>query len=99
MHMGYRAVWFAAVSAVALAATAPALAADAEGSATIEEVVVTAQKRAENIQDVPLSIMAVSEKAMEARGIDDVKGVERVVPNLRVDSIAQQSGVALRIRG
>lgn len=96
--MQHRTMWFAAASAAVLAMAAPAFAAETD-TGTIEEVIVTAQKRAENIQDVPLSIMAVSEKAMEARGIDDVKGLERVVPNLRLDTIAQASGVSLRIRG
>lgn len=91
-----RTAWLLAASTAALAAAQPARAQEA---AQIEEVVVTAQKRTENIQDVPLSIMAVSEKAMEARGIDDVRGLERAVPNLRLDTIAQQSGVSLRIRG
>ena len=94
--MSVRTAWLVAASAAAFCAAQPAA---AQESAQIEEVVVTAQKRAENIQDVPLSIMAVSEKAMEARGIDDVRGLERVVPNLRLDTIAQQSGVSLRIRG
>lgn len=94
--MSARTVWLLAASAAVLCAAQPAL---AQESGEIEEVVVTAQKRAENIQDVPLSIMAVSEKAMEARGIDSVTGLERAVPNLRLDTITQQSGVSLRIRG
>ena len=84
-------------AAPAFAADAPAASAPAVGS--VEEVVVTVQKRAENIQDIPLSIMAVSGKAMEAKGVEDAKDLVRVVPNLRLDSIAQASGVALRIRG
>lgn len=97
--MLYRNTWLFAASVAVLCAAAPAMAAEADTGAQVEELVVTAQKRAENIQDVPLSIMAVSEKAMEARGIDDVRGLERVVPNLRLDTIAQASGVSLRIRG
>lgn len=97
--MRTRNTWLMAVSVAAMTVASSASAQDAADVSAVEEVVVTAQKRAENIQDVPLSIMAVSEKAMEARGIDDVKGLERVVPNLRLDTIAQQSGVALRIRG
>ncbi|MGH6909262.1 MAG: TonB-dependent receptor plug domain-containing protein, partial [Phenylobacterium sp.] len=84
----------------ACAAAPSAFAAEAaEASVGVEEVVVTAQKRAENIQDVPLSIMAVSEKAMEAKGVQNVRGLERMIPNLRIDTIAQQAGVSLRIRG
>ena len=89
-------LWGASWIALAISA-APAFAADQ--SATVEEVVVTSQKRAENIQDVPLSIMAASAKTMEARGVEDVTGLERIVPNLRFDSIAQASGIAVRIRG
>jgi len=93
--------WIWGASAVALLAASSAMAAESEAdnAVGVEEVVVTAQKRAENIQDVPLSIMAVSEKAMEAKGVQNVRGLERMIPNLRIDTIAQQSGVALRIRG
>ena len=94
--------WIWGASAVALLAASSAMAAegdDANSAAGVEEVVVTAQKRAENIQDVPLSIMAVSEKQMAAKGVQDATDLERLVPNLRLDAIAQQSGVAVRIRG
>lgn len=96
MHHRTLCLW--SVSALALAAAAtPALA--QQDPPVIEEVVVTAQKRAENVQDVPLSIIAVSEKAMEAKGIDDAVELTRAVPNLRLDATAQQSGISLRIRG
>ena len=100
--MHTRTAWLLAASVAALAAAHPAMAQDgaaADDVAAVEEVVVTAQKRAENIQDVPLSIMAVSEKGMEARGIDDVTGLERAVPNLRLDTTSQTAGLSLRIRG
>ncbi len=93
--------WFLASTFLVAAGWAtPLWAQQSSASANaIEEVVVTAQKRAENIQDVPLSIMAMSEKALEARNVDEVKGLERMVPNLRIDTIAQAAGVSLRIRG
>ncbi len=85
---------------VAFAAPGLARAADAAPDAgAVEELVVTAQKRAENIQDVPLSIMAASAKQMEAKGVQAAVDLERMVPNLRFDSIAQASGIAVRIRG
>ena len=86
--------------------TAPAMAADAApagaapaSSSMIEEVVVTAQKRAENIQNVPLSIAAVSGKTLTANGVANVLDLPKMVPNLRLDTTSQASGVALRIRG
>ncbi|MBI1198036.1 MAG: TonB-dependent receptor [Phenylobacterium sp.] len=100
--MNNRRAWLLAASAV-LTGTASAAAAQTTttqpAASAVEEVIVTAQKRAENIQDVPLSIMAVSQKAMEARGVVDARGLEKVVPNLRLDSIAQFAGVSIRIRG
>jgi iron complex outermembrane receptor protein len=97
--MKHRNILCWSVSWIALAACAAPAAAQAQSAGTVEEVVVTAQKRAENIQDVPLSIMAVSAKAMEAKGVQDATDLERTVPNLRLDSIAQASGIAIRIRG
>lgn len=86
--------------------TAPALAAEAAASHAaptsspmVEEVVVTAQKRAENIQSVPLSIAAVSGKTLTADGVTNVLDLQKMVPNLRLDTTSQASGVALRIRG
>src|SRR6185436_9383394 len=76
----------AVCTAPGLAHAADAEAAAAPEAAGVEEVVVTAQKRAENIQDVPLSIMAVSEKAMAAKGVQNVRGLERMIPNLRIDT-------------
>ena len=39
--------------------------------AAIEEVTVTAQRRAQNIQDVPLAITALSEEELQERQIDE----------------------------
>jgi iron complex outermembrane receptor protein len=86
-------------AAAAEAAEAAAAPAGDPPAAAVEELVVTAQKRTESIQDVPLSIVAASEKQMEAKGVQSVVGLTRMVPNLRFDSIAQVSGIAVRIRG
>ena len=42
----------------------------AQSQATIEEVVVTSRKRAENLQDVPLSVSAIREETLEQKGIN-----------------------------
>ena len=92
--------WLPAVAALAASSITTATATAAEKTPDgVEELVVTAQKRPENIQDVPLSIMAVSEKALMARGVDDVRRLERVVPGLRLEPIVQVAGIAVRIRG
>lgn len=54
----------------------------AQTNAQIEEVVVTAEKRAESIQDVGLSVSAFDENAMERGGITDVSRIELLVPGV-----------------
>jgi outer membrane receptor protein involved in Fe transport len=51
-------------------------------SAGLEEVVVTARKRAESLQDVPVSITAFTDEAIEKRGIESVYDIARLTPNL-----------------
>ncbi len=47
----------------------------------LEEVVVTAQKREQSIQDVPISIIAISGENLRANGISDLEGMSASVPN------------------
>ena len=42
----------------------------AQSQATIEEVVVTSRKKAEGLQDVPLSVNALTEESLEQKGIN-----------------------------
>ena len=51
-------------------------------SAQIEEVVVTAERRAESLQDVSVSVSAFDEEALQLGGINDVSRLELLVPGL-----------------
>lgn len=74
---------FISTLASALATVSVAHAA-ADGSTVqmLEEVVVTAQKREEKLQDVPISITAISSEEIANRGIDGVAGLNSLAPNL-----------------
>ena len=50
--------------------------------AQIEEIVVTAEKREESLQDVSISVTALNEELLELGGIDDVSRLELLVPGL-----------------
>ncbi len=50
--------------------------------AVIEEIVVTAERRAESLQDVSVSVSAFNEEALALGGIDDVSRLELLVPGL-----------------
>lgn len=54
------------------------------GSGQLEEIVVTAQKRAENLQKVPLSVVAIGGAALAARGISNITDLGGSVPGLQI---------------
>lgn len=62
----------------------PALAQNVGGGTQLEEIVVTAQKREQNLQDVPISITALGAGALEANRIVDVRDLNATAPNLTV---------------
>jgi iron complex outermembrane receptor protein len=68
---------------ILLGGTALFLWAAAGASAQIETVVVTAEKRAEDLQKVPVAITAFSERDLEDRGVTGFKELSAVVPSLR----------------
>lgn len=55
-------------------------------SVGIEMVTVTARRREENLQDVPVSVQALSGEQMELRGIERVENVVAATPNVLVSS-------------
>ena len=65
----------------------------------VEEVVVTAQKRSENVEKVPLSIVALSGAQLEKSGTNSVLDLQKVVPSLQLFTIAQSAGVTFLVRG
>jgi iron complex outermembrane recepter protein len=71
--------------AAAIAAALPVPAALAQqGPTAIEEIVVTARKREEALQDVPVAITALSAAALEERQIGDLAEMGSTVPNLTI---------------
>ena len=68
-------------------------------SAQIEELVVTAQKRAEDIQDVPISISAFSGDFMEESGVDTLQDLSFYTPNLTLTQSSQVANNRIIMRG
>jgi iron complex outermembrane receptor protein len=67
--------------------------------AALEEVVVTAQKRAQDIQNVPISITAFSGDYLEEAGVKTVEDVARLTPNFTISNSSQQTNSRISIRG
>ena len=65
----------------------------------LQEVIVTAQKRVENVQTVPLSIVAFSGAELDRLGMTEGFDLANQVPNMNVDRPAGDSAVRYFIRG
>lgn len=65
----------------------------------VEELVVTAQKRAENIQDVPISMTALTSQFIEDSGLTSILNMSQYVPNVQINAVTDSRSTAIRIRG
>lgn len=80
--------------AVALVASQVAL------SASLEEVVVTAQKRTESLQDIPIAMNAYDANSIQSMGLNSAKDIGLVAPSLQMPTYPTSSNnLALFIRG
>lgn len=70
-----------------------------EEATTLAGLVVTAQKREEMLQDVPIAITALPEQLLQDTGVRDVKDVQILVPGLTVTSTQSEAQTTARIRG
>ena len=82
----------------ALAQTVPQPAPGENGKQQLETVVVTAQKRLETAQTVPISMTALSESKLERLGVESVSDLARSVPGLNVVSAGPGQNVLI-VRG
>lgn len=70
-----------------------------EDSVGVEEVIVTAAKRSENIQDVPASILVVTDVALERANIRDFDDIVKVAPSVTITKTSQPGNNSINIRG
>ena len=96
-----------AVPALVLGVAVPAQAQDT-GSATEastddsddgNEIIVTAQGRAQQLADVPVAVSAVSGESLALTGANDIRQLNQVAPSLLVSSTGSEANGSARIRG
>lgn len=69
-------------------------------STTLNEVVVTAQKREQNLQQTPISITAVDKQALQDQGVHDISDISTSTPNVEIaPSPGGSTGATVAIRG
>lgn len=72
--------------------------AEAAARGVLEEVVVTARRRAENLQDTPIAVSALGSDMLDRMGISDIEDVEMLAPSLQF-SQTNYKAPAIFIRG
>ncbi|MBB6125244.1 TonB-dependent receptor [Sphingobium subterraneum] len=93
-------IYLMGISYLALAApsaSAQAQAATAEGEEKIADIVVTAQKRSERLQDVPIAVSVATSEQIQNSGVKEVMELQTIVPGLNV-TVANGS-LQLSLRG
>ena len=71
----------------------------ASAAAMLEEVTVTARRREESLQDLPLSVSAITADGMQAQGIYDIMDISDHVPNVNFTNTGRRGVTAIFIRG
>ncbi|HEY4545118.1 MAG TPA: TonB-dependent receptor [Pedomonas sp.] len=69
-------------------------------TAGLEEIIVTARRTAESLQDTPVAVTALSSAALEQRNVQDVSAIPQLVPNLSLfQQAASPTAASVFIRG
>jgi iron complex outermembrane receptor protein len=89
------AVLSAVMASAAFAQEEPA----APDANTVDSIIVTANKREQNLQDVPATVTALSGKLMQDAGVKDIKDLQILTPGLTVTSTSNETITTARIRG
>ncbi|MEY4556199.1 MAG: hypothetical protein RL093_1318, partial [Pseudomonadota bacterium] len=89
----------AVVGACAFGFAGVASAQDQDGPQTIDDIIVTAQKREQNLQDVPIVVTSLSAETLQDAGVRDIKDLQILTPGLVVTSNSSEAATTARIRG
>ena len=85
-------------SILAMAAATPVFAQSADDDSNFGEIVVTAQRQSERLQDVPIAVSAFSAEMLEAQQIENASDLQLTLPNVTFTK-GQFTGSSFTIRG
>jgi outer membrane receptor protein involved in Fe transport len=89
----------AAVVGAAVFGAAGVAAAQEQEVTRVDDIIVTAQKREQSLQDVPIVVTTLSQETLENAGVSDIKDLQILTPGLTVTSTASEASTTARIRG
>ncbi|MDG2308691.1 MAG: TonB-dependent receptor [Candidatus Binatia bacterium] len=88
-----------AIPASAAAQDAAPASTAAHHTARVEEIVVQARKRAEFLEDTPVSVSVVGATEMRETGVTRLEDIQQLVPNLRISTPSDGQAADIVIRG
>lgn len=98
--------WLASAACIAMAAPVAAQTVSPAAPPTTSEpeweseIIVTATRRAEPVQDVPIAVTAVNAQLLDNAGVTDIRGLEQLAPSLQTTTgQSSATGTSLSIRG
>lgn len=65
----------------------------------LEEIIVTANRRAQSLQEVPMSVSAFTSEFFKNAGVNDLAGLEQYTPSLKITPGTDSRSTSIRIRG
>ncbi|MEH6607893.1 MAG: TonB-dependent receptor [Halioglobus sp.] len=88
------------MSALALAMGVPAITVAQEGESRLEEIIVTAERRSASLQEVPVSVSALTAESLENRMVSEAEDIARFVPSLKMtNNITTPTSLSPSMRG
>ncbi|MHC3127157.1 TonB-dependent receptor [Brevundimonas sp. GN22] len=82
------------------AAVGVAGAASAQDAPTsVDDIIVTAQKREQSLQEVPIVVTTLSQETLQGAGVKDIKDLQILTPGMTVTSTQSEASTTARIRG
>ncbi|PZT96203.1 MAG: TonB-dependent receptor [Brevundimonas sp.] len=75
------------------------VAAAQEAPASVDDIIVTAQKREQSLQDVPIVVTTLSQEVLDGAGVQDIKDLQILTPGMTVTSTQSEASTTVRIRG
>jgi len=82
--------------ATAIVSSVQIPAAVAQSSMVLEEVLVTARRRSESLQDAPLAVSAISGESLRDAGITNLADITELVPNVQINRPSRDANVFIR---
>jgi outer membrane receptor protein involved in Fe transport len=72
---------------------------DSRSGGAVGDIIVTAQKREQSLQDVPVVVSVLNQEQLTNAGVRDVKDLQTITPGLNVTSSTSSAQTSIRIRG